>query len=153
MVSRVWAMVPPVCRKRRCRVSGVALVAGAEPAAQGCADGAGEHGQDDVEVDVERDGTGQGVEVEGADGLGEALFDGHPAGEPSTSWRVVLVLVGDDHGGGVATQAADQELPDGAGVAGDGGLLVDDLGRRYPSRSRVMVVQEPLPGLLRGRRL
>ena len=38
-----------------------------------------------------------------------------------------VVVVGDDHGGGVAAQAGDDELADGAGVAGqgDGGVLVD----------------------------
>jgi hypothetical protein len=36
--------------------------------------------QDDVEVDVEADGGGQGVGPEGLDDLGEAQLDGHPAG-------------------------------------------------------------------------
>jgi hypothetical protein len=66
----VWprwcSMMPPVFRNRRWSVSGV--------------DGAGQDRQGDVEVDVERDGAGQGVQAEGLDGLGEALFDVHPPG-------------------------------------------------------------------------
>src|SRR5450759_5966198 len=40
----------------------------------------GEYAEHDVEVDVEVDGGGQGVGVEGLDDLGEALFDGHASG-------------------------------------------------------------------------
>jgi outer membrane protein assembly factor BamB len=40
----------------------------------------GQDREHDVEVDVERDGAGEGVEVEGLDGFGEALFDVHPPG-------------------------------------------------------------------------
>ena len=51
-----------------------------EAAAECGADCVGEHGEYDVEVDVEGDGAGEGVEGERPDGLGEALFDVHPAG-------------------------------------------------------------------------
>ena len=47
-----------------------------QAAAQRGADGVGQDGQDDVEVDVERDRAGEGVQAEGLDGFGEALFDG-----------------------------------------------------------------------------
>ena len=66
--------------------------------------------------------------AQNADDLGEPVLDGHAAG--------VLVdevaggdlgVVGDDDGGLVAAEAGDDELADGAGVAGepDGFLLVD----------------------------
>jgi len=42
------------------------------------AGGAGQDRQHDVEVDVERDRAGQGVQAEGLDGSGEALLDVHP---------------------------------------------------------------------------
>ena len=60
-------------------VGGGGVVAG-QAAAQRGAEGVGQDGQDDVEVDVEGDGAGQGVEAEGLDGFGEALLDVHPAG-------------------------------------------------------------------------
>jgi hypothetical protein len=60
-------MTPPVDRKRRLQgVGGGGGVAGQAATHRG-ADGVGQRGQHDVEVDVERDGAGEGVEVEGAD--------------------------------------------------------------------------------------
>jgi hypothetical protein len=75
----------------------------------------GEDGEDDVEVDVEGYGAGQGVEVERADRLGEALFDVHaagvvlddPAGGEVRDWADV---VGDEDGGLVVAEAGDGEL-------------------------------------------
>ena len=91
-------------------VGGGVVVAG-EAAAEGGADGAGQDGQGDVEVDVERDGTGEGVDVEGADGLGEALFDVHPAGVSLDElFGAGDAVVGDDDGGGVAAEAGDDRV-------------------------------------------
>ena len=97
---------------------GGGVVAG-QALAEGCGEGLGQDAQDDVEVDVEVHRGGQRVEAERADDLGEALFDGHPP-------RVVLDqrldrlvgVVGDDDGGGVAAEAGDDQLADGAGVVG-----------------------------------
>src|SRR5262249_62331225 len=109
-------------------VGGGVVVAG-EAAAQRGADGVGEHGQGDIEVDVEWDGAAERVDVEGADGLGEALFDGHAAGVAFDDlFRASGAVVGDDDGGAVAAEAAHDELADGAGVGRQGGFLVDDLG-------------------------
>src|ERR1039457_691144 len=98
---------------------GLAVVAGqAQP--EGGGEGLGQDAQDHVQVDVEVDGGGQCVGAERLDDLGEALLDGHPAG-------VLLdqrlggdgLVVGDDDGGGLASQAGDDQLADGAGVFGE----------------------------------
>jgi hypothetical protein len=110
-------------------VGGSCHVAGAEAAGEGGADGAGEHGQHDVEVDLEGHGGGEGVEVEAADGFGEALFDGHAPGVAFDDLAGGgAAVVGDDDRGGVAAEAAHDELADAAGVAGEGGLSVDEVG-------------------------
>jgi hypothetical protein len=65
--------------------------------------------------------------VEGTDDLGQALFDGHAVGVAlDQGLGLGLVVVGDDDGGRVATQAGDDQLAHGAGVAGQllGGGLV-----------------------------
>ena len=110
-------------------VGGGVVVAG-EAAAEGGADGAGEDGEGDVEVDVEGDGAGEGVGVEGADGLGEALFDVHPPGVSLDelfrgwrSWSLVMMTVAASRPRPVTI-----ELPDGVGVVGQGGGFVDDPG-------------------------
>ncbi|MFE5709076.1 hypothetical protein [Rhodococcus koreensis] len=65
--------------------------------------------------------------MEGLDDLGESLFDGHPSGvvlDQRLGGQVVVV--GDDDGGRVAAEAGDDELPHGAGIAGQpniGGLV------------------------------
>ena len=62
------------------------------------------------------------------DDLRQPLLDGHAAGVLLHQCPGLdLVVVGDDDGGGVAAQAGDNELADGAGVAGEfhGGVLVD----------------------------
>src|SRR5205807_1211105 len=70
-----------------------------------------------VEVDVEGDGGGEGVDVERANPLGEALFDAHamgvlldqqlgPGGE----------VVGDQDGGMLVPEPADGKLADVAVV-------------------------------------
>jgi hypothetical protein len=57
------------------------------------------------------------------------LFDVHPAGVPLDElFRGGGPVVGDDDGGGVAAEAGDDELPDGAGVVGQGRGFVDDAG-------------------------
>ena len=103
------------------------VVAGqAEP--EGGGEGLGQDAQGDVEVDVEVDGGGQGVGAERLDDLGEALLDGHPAGVvPDQRLGGDLLVVGDEDGGGLAAQAGDDELADGARVAGqlDSGVFVD----------------------------
>src|ERR1035441_10030144 len=114
---------------------GLAVVAGqAQPERGG--EGPGQDAQDYVEVDVEVDGGGQGVGAERLDDLGEALPGGHPAAVlldqgPGGD----LVVVADDDGGGVAARAGDDQLADGARVAGEfhpgglvhGGLVVASL--------------------------
>jgi hypothetical protein len=87
-------------------------VAGQARAQRG-GEGLGEYGEHEVEVEVEVevDGRGQGVGVEGLDDLGEALFDGHPPGVAGDQGLDAGVgVVGDDHGGGVAAEAGDNEL-------------------------------------------
>jgi hypothetical protein len=68
--------------------------------------------------------------VEAADGFGEALFDVHPAGVAlDERFGGSVVVVGDQDGGLVVAQAADDQLPDGAGVAGQVGVEgLGDLG-------------------------
>src|ERR1039457_4691347 len=104
---------------------GLAVVAGqAQP--EGGGEGLGQDAQDHVQVDVEVDGAGERVGAECLDDLGGPLPGGHAAG-------VALdqcpggdgVVVGDDHRGGLAAQAGDDQLADGAGIAGElhaGGL-------------------------------
>jgi hypothetical protein len=56
------------------------------------------------------------------------LFDRHPAGVLADQFlEAGVVFVGDDDRGGVPAEAGDDELADGAGVAGqrDGLVLVD----------------------------
>src|SRR5215468_9756612 len=99
------------------------------------ADGAGEDGQHDVEVNVEGHGAGQGVEVEAADGFGEALLDVHPAGIAlDERFDRLVVVVGDQDGGLVVAQSTDDQLPDGAGVARQCGVEgFSDLGAAVPA--------------------
>jgi uncharacterized protein YbjT (DUF2867 family) len=70
------------------------VVAG-QAAAQRGAEGAGQDGQDDVEVDVERDCAGECVEAEGLDGFGEALLDVHPL-ERASIEEVTTAIEGAD---------------------------------------------------------
>jgi len=79
-VVMIW---PGVSRKRRWRVSGVAVASPGSRVRRGGEQGLGQDGEHDVEVDVEVDGAGEGVGAEGADDLGEALLDGRPAGGAS----------------------------------------------------------------------
>jgi len=74
------------------------------------------------EVDVERDGAGEGVQAEGLDGLGGALFDVHPPG-------VAL----DDLAGGRASL--------GRGVLED--LLTADAGYRGPGSAAGLDLIQP----------
>jgi len=58
------------------------------------------------------------------------LFDGHPAGVVlDQGFDGQVVVVGDDDGGRVAPEAGDDELADGAGVAGEPGAGFVDAGR------------------------
>jgi hypothetical protein len=87
ITSRWLVMIPLVDRTALEGVGGGSRVAG-QAAAQRGAEGVREHAEHDVEVDVERDGAGQSVEAEGADGLGKALLDVHPPGRgPPTAAR------------------------------------------------------------------
>ncbi len=106
-------MMPPVLRKRRCRVSGLPC----RIRAGGGAEGAGQDREHDVEIDVEQDGTGERVEAEGLDGFGEALSGVHPPGVGLDD------LAGgqggpvrDEQDGLVVAQPGDGELADGAGI-------------------------------------
>src|SRR5215472_3466473 len=69
--------------------------------------------------------------AERSDDLGQPQLDGHPPGIPGDQVPEGggLLLVGDDHGGLVAAQAGDDQLADGAGVAGQAhGLVLVDFG-------------------------
>src|SRR6266540_3554033 len=108
-------------------VGGGGVVAG-QSGAEGGQQGLGQHGEHDVEVDVEVDGAGQGVGAEGADDLGQALFDGHAAGVlGDQGLEAGVAVVGDDDRGRLVAQPGDDELADGAGVVRqwDRGVLVD----------------------------
>lgn len=67
--------------------------------------------------------------MEGADGLGQALFDGHPPGVTLDELlRGGGPVVGDEHGGGLPAEAGDDQLADGAGIGGQRGVLFEDSG-------------------------
>src|SRR5262249_22277262 len=92
------------------------------------ADGAGKHGQHDVEVDVERGGSSEGVQAEAADGLGEALFVVHTFGVAlDEGLGGAVEVVGDQDGGVVVAQSGDGQLAHGGGVGrqADGGVVDD----------------------------
>ena len=76
----IW---PLVLMNRRQIVSGVIGLVAGEALAEVVIGGGGPDGQGGVEVDVQRDGGGERVEVEAADLLGEALLDPHPFGVPA----------------------------------------------------------------------
>jgi hypothetical protein len=99
-----------VDRNRCWRVSGGGGVAG-QPPAEGGADGVGENGEYDVEVDVEGNGAGESVLAERADGFGESLFDVHASGvgldHVLDRWGAVVT----QDGGVVVAEAGDGELP------------------------------------------
>ena len=84
-----------------------------------------------------------------ADPRGEPLLDGHPAGVlPDEVAGGRVVVVGDDHGGGLAARAGDDQVADGAGVGieRDRGVLVHPGWAgwpKWPARSRVTVVKSP----------
>jgi len=85
--------------------------------AQRGAEGVGQDREHNVEVDAEGDCAGEGVEAEGLDGFGEALFAVHPAGvgvDDLPSGRGGPV--GEQEGGLVVAQPGDGELADRAGV-------------------------------------
>jgi hypothetical protein len=128
MLAPLLMISPGVPGKRRWRVSGVAVVVAGQAQPEGGEQGLGQDAQDYVEVDVEVDGAGEGVGAEPLDDLGEALPGGHPAGVALDQGPGGdLIVVADDHGGGVAARAGDDQLADGARVAGerDAGGLVD----------------------------
>jgi hypothetical protein len=115
--------------------SGVGVAA--QALAKGVADGAGGDGHDDVEVDVEGDGGGESVDVEGADPLGEALFDAHATGvlldqELGSGGEVV----GDQDGGVLVPEPADGKPADVPVVVGElDAVVVDYLGSAVAARS------------------
>src|SRR5665811_1787837 len=85
---------------------------------------AGEHGEGGVQVDVQRQPGGQGVEVETGDVGVEFVLDDHPfgvAGEQVFGWRGEVV--GDQQGGLVVADVADGDLAQGVVDA----FEVDDL--------------------------
>src|SRR5215468_3312853 len=80
---------------------------------------AGGDGERGVQVDVERDAAGEGVEVEPGDVGVQLVFDHHPLG---VAGEQVLAggdqVVGDQQGGFVAADVLDRDLADlGADVA------------------------------------
>src|SRR5664280_2099765 len=103
-------------------VGGDGGVAG-QPRAERGDECVGEYAEHDVEVDVEVDGGGQGVGVEGLDDLGEALFDGHASGVVlDQGLGGEVVVVGDDDGGRVAAESGDDELAHGFGIVRQSGV-------------------------------
>jgi hypothetical protein len=102
--------VPVASRKSRQRVPGVALVP-VELEPQQPVQVPGGDGQGGIEVDVEGDATGEGVEVEPADIGVQLVLGHHPLG---VAGEKVLAgageVVGDDQGGLVAADVLDRDL-------------------------------------------
>src|SRR6476620_9885970 len=122
-------MVPVVERNRRCRVSGVAWwypvsrrrrAAQTAPATTVRATSRSTlRGTDPARASVWKDRMDSArrcsMFIRRAESLDELFRGGGP-------------VVGDDDGGGVPAEAGDDELPDGAGVVGQGDGFVDDAG-------------------------
>ncbi len=130
-------------------VGGGGVVAG-QAAAQGVVGGLRPDGQGGVQVDVEGHGRGERVEVEGADLLGQALFDGHALGVAADQLGGLGgVVVGEDQGGLVMAQAADGELAQPDRAAPHPHQVVVDLGVTVGpvrlTRAREARVQQPRP--------
>src|SRR5262249_33791092 len=96
--------------------------------AQCDASGVGEHAEHDIEVDVERDGSSEGVQAEAADSFGQTLFDVHTFGVAlDEGLGGAVEVVGDQDGGVVVAQSGDGQLAHGARVGRQAhGGVVDD---------------------------
>ena len=111
MWSGVIVIWPLVLMKRRQIVSGVAWLVAGEVLAEVVVGGGGPDGEGGVEVDVERDGGAERVEVEAADRFGEALLDRHPFGVPADDLlRRRGPVVGEDQGRVLVPEAAHGDL-------------------------------------------
>jgi len=119
MASAVVMIWPGVSKKRAWMVSGGCLGVARKTGAQRGQQRLGEHGEDDVWVDVHVDCRRQRVSAKGADELGEVLFDGHPPGVVADQrLEGQLTFVGDDDGGRGPPESGDDQLAHRSSVAG-----------------------------------
>ncbi len=115
--------------------------------AEGVADGAGEDRDDDVEIDVERDGGGQGVDVEGAYPLGESLLDAHAVGVLlDQDLGAEGEVVGDEEGGLLVSEPVDGELADLAVVVAEADVMVVVDSRSAVAAGALELDREPCRG-------
>ena len=106
-------------------LTGLGVVVAAHASSHEAIEAAGEHEQGHVEVDLEADGGGQCVDVEEADGIGESVLDEHAPGVADDELaRGGVGVVGEQDGGLVVAEVADEELSEAA-LAGACLLLVD----------------------------
>jgi hypothetical protein len=91
--------------------------------------GAGDDGEEHVEVDVERHGGGQGVEVKEGDAVGQAVLDQHALGVArDDGLERGGAIVGEQDRRLVVPEVADQELPERPIVVAQLHPLVDHTG-------------------------
>ena len=97
----------------------------AQALAERVADSTGEDRDHHVEIDVERDCGGEGVDVEGTYPLGEALLDAHAVGVLlDQDFGPGVEVVGDENGGLLVPEAMDGELADLAVVVAEPDVVV-----------------------------
>ena len=96
-------------------LSGLGVVVSAHAAGDEAIEAAGEDEESHVEVDLEADGGGEGVDVEEADGVGEGVLDEHALGVAGDELlgRGGFV-VGEKDGWQVVPEVLDEELAEGA---------------------------------------
>lgn len=93
-------------------------------------DAAADEGEQDIEIDIQGHGRGEGVQVKEVNTVGEAVFDEHPLGVAGDQRREgTLEIVREEDGRFLVAQVSDQELPERSGIVGQGDPLVHDARR------------------------
>jgi len=92
---------------------GIALFESPKVLGQHAVEGVGDHGHEDVEVDLHRDGGRQGIQVEELDRLGDDILHPPPSGVIAHDpFRRCLEIVGDEEGGLFPAVPPEVDLPD-----------------------------------------
>lgn len=109
------------------RLGRLPLVAAADLPRQQAVEGRAHDGELEIDVDLQRHGSGEGLHVEQVEGDG--VLDENAAGVAFHQAGGSLVeLVGDQQDGLFVANVGDGDLADGVGIALDGDPLVEDTG-------------------------
>ena len=98
--------------------SGVGFVAVSDPVGKQSVQCGGKDGELEIDVDLERYSSREGIHMEQIDGLGDGVFDDHAPGIAVGQPGGCLVgLIGDQQGRLVVAETSDCNLSQGSGIS------------------------------------